>query len=52
MNKGHFLFTPKLVEDFKAYWLKNYQQDISDDQAEQYLNSLAELFLSFGNRQG
>ena len=50
--EGHFLFTEKLILDFKGYWVEHYDETISDEQAEQYLNSLAELFISFENRQG
>ena len=40
-------FSQQLVGDFKTYWFKRFQEHISDEQAEQYLNSLAELFLGF-----
>ena len=40
-------FSQQLVEDFKMYWFKRFKEHISDEQAEQYLNSLVELFLGF-----
>ena len=40
-------FSPKLIKDFKIYWLKRFKEKISTGQAEQYLDSLAELFLIF-----
>ncbi|MBU2539808.1 hypothetical protein KJ786_01440 [Patescibacteria group bacterium] len=42
-------FSQKLIEDFKAYWLKRFKEKVSTEQAEKYLVSLAELFLSFSN---
>ncbi len=38
-------FSQELIEDFKDYWLERWQEEISVDTAELYLNSLAELYL-------
>lgn len=40
-------FSQKLIDDFKSYWLNRFEKNISTEEADQYLNSLAELFLAF-----
>ncbi|OGF63109.1 hypothetical protein A2662_02375 [Candidatus Giovannonibacteria bacterium RIFCSPHIGHO2_01_FULL_45_33] len=40
-------FSYELIEAFRAYWLQRYGEQIASEQAEQYLNSLAELYLAF-----
>jgi hypothetical protein len=44
-------FSQQLVEDFKMYWFKRFKEHISDDQAEQYLVALSDLYIGFSNIQ-
>jgi TorA maturation chaperone TorD len=44
-------FSKQLIDDFIAYWHTRLNEKISEDQAEQYLNSLAELFLLFSKNK-
>jgi hypothetical protein len=39
-------FSKQLIEDFIDYWHKRWNEKISADQAEQYLVSLSDLYLS------
>jgi len=38
-------FSEKLIEDLRTYWLERWGEDISAEDAEQYLHALAELYL-------
>jgi hypothetical protein len=42
-----YKYSVKLREELIDYFKKYYNSDISDDQADLYLDSLAELFLCF-----
>lgn len=38
-------FSQKLIEDFRAYWLLQWKEELSIETTEAYLNALAELYL-------
>lgn len=41
------MFSEELIKKAKDYFSKRFQREISDEEANQYLNSLADLFLIF-----
>ena len=43
MSEG-FKFSNKLMEDCKKQYKEDYNLDLSDDEAQDYLKSLADLF--------
>lgn len=43
MNEG-FRFSDKLMSDCKKQYKEDYNLDLSDDEAQDYLRSLAELY--------
>lgn len=40
-------FSPQLIEDYQKYFFKRFNKEISDEQANHYLHSLAGLFLLY-----
>ena len=44
-------FSYELIEAFRAYWLQRFGEEIASEQAEQYLGSLAELYLAFDGNE-
>jgi len=39
-------FSEKTIKDIKLYWFKKWNKKISTEKAKQYLNTLAELYLT------
>jgi hypothetical protein len=42
-----FIFSKNLRDEIKEYFNKKYSFIISDEQADEYLNSLADLYIIF-----
>jgi len=47
-----FAYSPKLVERIIKYFKEKKHIEISEETANEYLNSLADLFLAFNRRNG